>query len=159
MIEVKCGTCGKRFPVKPFRLRHSNALYCSRKCHHNGMAKKVNLRCSTCGNEVVRTPSKVKNSKSGQFFCNKSCQTKWRNRYFSGEKHKNWSHGKAINYRRILANSDRKKVCRHCGEDDKRVLAVHHIDENRRNNNLENLMWLCHNCHHLVHFPDIKTKM
>jgi predicted HNH restriction endonuclease len=32
-----------------------------------------------------------------------------------------------------------------------RVLAVRHIDQNHKNNNVENLAWLCHNCHHLVH--------
>ncbi|MBI4281264.1 HNH endonuclease [Candidatus Uhrbacteria bacterium] len=32
-----------------------------------------------------------------------------------------------------------------------RVLLVHHIDENRKNNVLSNLVWLCRNCHFLVH--------
>jgi len=141
--------------VKPFRVRHFEALYCSRTCHHQGMkAKRLSLDCSTCGNKIERTLSKMKNSRSGEFFCDKSCQTKWRNKYFSGEKHKNWSHGNSINYRSILSTSERKQACNHCGKNDKRVLAVHHIDKNCRNNKLENLMWLCHNCHHLVHFHE-----
>jgi predicted HNH restriction endonuclease len=40
------------------------------------------------------------------------------------------------------------------------MLVVHHIDENRNNNNHENLIWLCYNCHHLVHnYPDEKAKL
>jgi len=30
-------------------------------------------------------------------------------------------------------------------------LIVHHIDKNRNNNGIENLIWLCQNCHYLVH--------
>jgi hypothetical protein len=43
------------------------------------------------------------------------------------------------------------KICRLCKTEDCRVLAVHHSDRNRQNNTLGNLLWLCHNCHHLVH--------
>ncbi|MHA1267983.1 MAG: HNH endonuclease [Candidatus Helarchaeota archaeon] len=39
-----------------------------------------------------------------------------------------------------------------CGIVDDRVLAVHHIDSNRRNNSPGNLTWLRRNCHYLVHF-------
>jgi len=33
----------------------------------------------------------------------------------------------------------------------KKVIIVHHIDKNRKNNKLSNLAWLCRNCHFLVH--------
>jgi predicted HNH restriction endonuclease len=42
-------------------------------------------------------------------------------------------------------------VCVLCKVSDKRILAVHHKDNNRKNNKVENLVWLCHNCHILVH--------
>jgi predicted HNH restriction endonuclease len=32
-----------------------------------------------------------------------------------------------------------------------KVLAVHHLDHDRNNNNVSNLVWLCFNCHFLVH--------
>jgi predicted HNH restriction endonuclease len=38
------------------------------------------------------------------------------------------------------------------------VLAVHHVDQNRTNNKVTNLAWLCHNCHHLVHRYPIERK-
>jgi 5-methylcytosine-specific restriction endonuclease McrA len=47
--------------------------------------------------------------------------------------------------------SDLPQYCGRCKLVDKRVLAVHHKDKNRENNALSNLMWLCHNCHYLVH--------
>jgi hypothetical protein len=43
-----------------------------------------------------------------------------------------------------------------CSTKDERVLAVHHIDHNRLNNKLDNLAWLCHNCHHLVHHDNVE---
>lgn len=46
------------------------------------------------------------------------------------------------------------KICRLCKTKDIRVLAVHHIDKNRKNNKISNLAWLCHNCHLLVHHYD-----
>jgi predicted HNH restriction endonuclease len=42
-------------------------------------------------------------------------------------------------------------VCKKCGNKDARVLEVHHLDKNRKNSNIENLIWLCANCHTLVH--------
>ncbi len=41
--------------------------------------------------------------------------------------------------------------CAICGIGDRRNLTIHHIDENRSNNNYENLIVLCHNCHHRYH--------
>jgi len=38
--------------------------------------------------------------------------------------------------------------CYVCGyNDDERILEVHHVDENRNNNDINNLKILCPNCH------------
>ncbi len=37
-------------------------------------------------------------------------------------------------------------------------MAVHHIDEDHNNNELGNLAWLCHNCHHLVHHDNVERQ-
>ncbi len=42
-------------------------------------------------------------------------------------------------------------ICEVCKITDERVIVVHHKDQNRRNNRLENLIWLCRNCHYIVH--------
>ncbi|OYV63370.1 MAG: hypothetical protein B7X03_02035, partial [Parcubacteria group bacterium 21-58-10] len=91
-----------------------------------------------------------KRSKSGLFFCSKSCQTRWRNQFFVGEKHANFTTG-MNSYRSVLDRNRIPKICRRCKMADARALAVHHIDKNRKNNTLKNLAWLCHNCHFLVH--------
>ena len=52
----------------------------------------------------------------------------------------------------------RRCICKRCGLDDKRVLAVHHIDQNHFNNKPENLTWLCQNCHFLVHHDKVEKQ-
>ena len=106
--------------------------------------------CEICKKEVWKAPKALKNSKSGKFFCGKSCQTKWRNEFFSGEKHYFWKGGEFI-YRNNLIKTGIEQVCKRCGNSDRRVLDAHHLDKNRRNNKIENLIWLCKNCHYLVH--------
>lgn len=41
--------------------------------------------------------------------------------------------------------------CEMCGIGDKRVLVLHHKDENKLNNLKDNLQLLCANCHLIVH--------
>lgn len=124
--------------------------YCSKDCQNKGQFKGDYLDCLICGKEVYRSQAQIRHSKSKRFFCSKSCQTTWRNSFFSEEKHPNWLNG--INaYRKILLRAGGELVCIGCGINDLRVLAVHHIDHNRENNDRSNLTWVCHNCHFLIH--------
>jgi phage terminase large subunit GpA-like protein len=40
--------------------------------------------------------------------------------------------------------------CAICGNRGIQILTKHHIDSNRSNNTYENLIILCHNCHHKI---------
>lgn len=150
MPNVKCKLCKKEFHVKPSWLKYGNGKYCSSKCQYEGRKNGINVKCFICSKEVYKPKGILEKSKSKKYFCSKSCQTKWRNTEFIGTKHANWINGEST-YRNILERADIKKLCYRCGNKDKRILAVHHIDLNHKNNRLENLAWLCHNCHHLVH--------
>lgn len=150
MMLRKCKRCGKEFRSKPFHIRNGAGIFCSRACSHESMRNGQRVVCATCGKDTYKTASQIARSKSGKYFCDKSCQTKWRNTVFSGEKHKNWSGGGSA-YRDVLLRADAPRICAHCGIADIRVLAAHHTDHNHQNNNPANLQWLCHNCHHLVH--------
>ena len=159
MVTVSCKNCGKKFFAKPSHISYGFAKFCSRKCAYFAALKGRNVQCNECGKKVYRAPRMLERSKSEKYFCDKRCQTLWRNKMYTGEKHANYKHGKA-SYRSLLARAGVKKYCRLCKSKDERVLAVHHIDENRRNNVIENLMYLCHNCHHLIHhFPGERDKL
>jgi len=146
----QCKVCGVDFRTKPFFVRNGGGKYCSTACHHKGIRKGKDVECAVCGKRTYKSLKALRGSKSGKYFCGKSCQTKWRNAEFVGPKHANWVHGMS-SYRSVLSRHKIPKLCAVCRVRDERVLAVHHIDRDRRNNRLENLAWLCHNCHFLVH--------
>ena len=152
MEERTCKKCGVTFYAKRSLVARGWGLYCSRACHYADSAPMVVMQCAFCGGEVHRKPSKLEHSKSGKYFCNKSCQTKWRNTVFVGAKHRQWKGGASVDYRSILQSAGLVERCVMCRTSDTRVLAVHHLDGNHKNNALDNLVWLCHNCHHMTHY-------
>lgn len=150
MPIVSCKLCNKEFYGKPYFLKIGQAKYCSSACQYKARKQGKNIKCDVCGTETYKQLKQLEKSKSGKFFCSKSCQTIWRNHEFVGPKHANFVHGGA-SYKSVLNRHKIPQICNLCGTDDSRVLAVHHIDQNHKNNNLKNLAWLCHNCHFLVH--------
>ena len=149
--------CGKEFHAKPSSVKNGGGKYCSRECHYVGLRTGKFVRCLICDKLVYRSPRSLKHSRSKKYFCGKSCQTKWRNSEFIGEKHANWIHGKQA-YRSVLSRHKIPKKCVMCLTEDARILSVHHIDGNRLNNEIKNLSWLCHNCHFLVHHYDTEKE-
>ena len=154
MVLVTCTVCGKIFNRKPFLIKRGGGRFCSNTCHYAASRTGKYVPCATCGAEVYRVPQRLKVSKSKKYFCNKSCQTKWRNQFFVGRMHTNWKHGRSA-YKTVLTRIGREKVCALCKTADHRVLAIHHIDRVRTNIDPSNLAWLCHNCHFLVHHYDV----
>ena len=156
MPIVSCNTCSKEFYVKPYWIKIGYGKYCSSKCQYEGRKSGKIVKCFTCNKEVYKTVNALRLSKSKKYFCTKSCQTKWRNTEFVGSKHANFIDGSST-YKTILNRHNIPKLCAICGIKDKRVLAVHHIDHNHKNNDLKNLSWLCHNCHFLVHHDKVES--
>ena len=151
MPILTCECCSSSFYAKPNRLMKGWAKYCSNSCKYSALKKGSHVACTTCGKEVYKSKRDLSRSQSGKFFCTKSCQTIWRNStLYSGERHANWKGGESA-YRDIMRRAGTNMICGKCQTKDTRVLAVHHKDRNRRNNDVSNLMWLCHNCHYLVH--------
>jgi hypothetical protein len=93
------------------------------------------ITCNQCGQSFQRNKSAIKSIN----YCSKSC-------YYSS-KFKGIS---TANYRKIVL-SERMCVCEACGQrDHDKLLDIHHLDENRANNNSENLILLCVRCHAAV---------
>lgn len=158
MPQVQCKICKKEFYAKPSSLKKGWGQFCSSKCQYAFRRKGEIVRCEVCGKEIWRKPRSLRLSKSGKYFCSKSHQTLWRNQIFSGSHHWNWKGGEEIEHKSFLIKNGIRPVCKLCGCDDTRILAVHHKDRNHRNNILSNLVFLCHNCHHLVHCYKVEIK-
>lgn len=153
----KCKICRKEFETKNFWIKKGWGKYCSTTCQYKGRRNGKYVSCFGCEKEIYRTKRDLGRSKSKKYFCTKSCQTNWRNSVFVGPKHANYTTG-IFSYRSVLTRHKVPQICCLCKTKDTRVLAVHHIDKNRLNNKLENLAWLCHNCHFLVHHYDDERK-
>lgn len=158
MPQTTCKKCNKRFSAKPYFLKKGYALYCSRPCYYASVQHGRQVACDTCGAFVYRGLKQIRHSKSEKYFCSKSCQAIWRNHHYVGNKHRLWKGGRSVHYRKILMNSHTKPICLLCDTKDKRIIVVHHIDEDRSNNSLANLAWLCRNCHHLVHYDTLEKQ-
>lgn len=95
---IHCSQCGKEKELILSRLLKRN--FCSRTCsaRYNGVLQKkpksvkpiklpkikkplIEKLCSNCHKTILRTQRDIDNSKSGTFFCQKSCKTKYANQY------------------------------------------------------------------------------
>ncbi|HMO15290.1 MAG TPA: HNH endonuclease [Pirellulaceae bacterium] len=65
---------------------------------------------------------------------------------------------KRVNYRK-LAFAHYDHLCAHCGFGIPAVLEVAHIDGNRHNNEIGNLVILCPNCHKMLDLDLISNEM
>jgi hypothetical protein len=150
MPYVDCKICSSKFYAKPRHLKIGWGKYCSTICQYKAQTTGELKNCEVCLKPVWRTKSQLAHSKTGRVFCSKTCHTVCKNRGLVREKHPKWKGGENI-YRKIVAEHKVPEVCSHCGTTDKRVLLVHHVDQNRKNNDIVNLIRLCRNCHYIVH--------
>lgn len=151
MVKRKCRICGKEFYIKEFHAKKGWGKFCSIKCRTKGQIKGKWVECDYCGKRIWRTPKDFRRSERKKFFCSVGCHCSWENKNVRfGVNASNWVAGASV-YRTLLKRSGVAQKCRRCGITDKRVLSVHHKDGNRRNNKIENLEWLCRNCHCIIH--------
>jgi hypothetical protein len=150
MENVICNFCGKEFKKKKSQINLSSKHYCSRVCSEKGRKRGKLVKCYLCKSPIYKKLKDLNLSKSGKYFCSHVCSNIWLGGQQRAGNHPNWSSGKS-SYKNLLNRTDFKKECILCGKDDSRILCVHHLDKNRNNNKVQNLVWLCRSCHFLVH--------
>lgn len=142
---VECLVCGIEFP-KPTRfLKKRSKHYCSYDCLRESRNGREIAFCSVCSKSHERRVSQQ--TKSGLTFCSRKCKDYAQRSDVQMLKCGPARDGTA-NYRdRALRHYGTK--CEWCGYDFERLLDVHHIDRNRANGTIENLIVLCVFCHAL----------
>ncbi len=138
------------FYTKPSWIEKGEGKYCSLNCSRVGSRTGRCVSCLVCKKSVYRQAHHLNQTKNNNFFCSKQCHLFHLNSKQIGEQASNWKHGQ-FSYRGKLLRSSVIQECFICKNADKRVLLAHHIDHDRKNNKIENLSWLCSNCHFLVH--------
>jgi len=126
MGEINCSNCGKS------ELHHAKGM-CSA-CYRRLEWKPKKIKCKRCEREK---PMKAKGLCGGCY-----------NFVYMLDYNKAWNQKKnyGINidtYKKII------KSCKICGFD--KVVDLHHLDENHKNNKVDNLIGLCPNHHKMLH--------
>ena len=121
----------------------------------NEWKKKIGLK--SIGNKnCLGKPAWNKNTKG---ICKKnSTSYKKGDKRIIGKNNPNWNNGSSFepyglefnrDLKEVIRNRDRRKCCI-CGKtelENKKKLAIHHIDYNKKNNDPKNLISLCNRCH------------
>lgn len=150
LIKVRCLKHNHEFETAYENVARANrAHHICPFCQEEDRNKnKVELTCDYCGKKYYVAPSKA----IGKFhFCCKECKDNAQ-RLGSGEQFNelrpNHYGTLGINNYRTYAFNFYPHQCAVCSwNEDEDILEVHHIDENRQHNELDNLIILCPNCH------------
>ncbi len=125
----------KKHPTKP-------QSFCSRACNSKSRTNKIERSCLACNKVFYVIPYILKKSGGGTY-CSQSCRlTDWNNKSLISQM--------PGSYRQNAWKVFDKK-CYDCNLQDERVLVIHHIDGNRKNGLISNLIPVCHNCHCIRH--------
>ena len=154
-VRVKCRTCGNEWDFSPTTLMPSNMkdysfIGCSQ-------CKYEEVECDYCHKKFSRLKSRLeKDNKTGRVYCSRECGNRDKNDNVANLT-------ESTNYRRnaFLIYEHKCAICGWC--EDERILEVHHIDEDRNNNHIDNLIILCPICHkkltlHLYELNELKIK-
>ena len=155
MAKLKCKCCDNEFLHYDKR-----TVFCSKECYKKGRIKLK--KCQICGLEYGGRNS------AGKRFCSSKCYGEYRKINYSGNNHNSWKGGITYSngYRYIY--SPNNPNANHVGyvmehrlvmEDkigrflDLKNEVVHHINKNRKDNRIENLV-LMTRAEHLKHHKD-----
>lgn len=155
---VNCTYCSTSFNARPTDIKRGHAKFCSRNCfakNRKGYRKPVisNVTCACCAKAFYRRSSALANSKSRLYFCSRACKD--RSQRLGGITEimpPQYGRGNGRHDYRERALKHYGEICTKCGFADLRAIEVHHKDKNRENNELNNLVVLCANCHCIEHY-------
>lgn len=142
-----CDCCGTEYK-KQKRLAEGakREHFCSQKCYNNSVVR-VKVFCAHCGIEFLKAPSKIE-TKSGLHFCTREHKDLAQH-YIKAIQPDHY--GTSSKNYRAKALKHYGTECIKCGFSNIAALEVHHIDRNRDNNDITNLVVLCANCHRIEH--------
>lgn len=144
----KCETCGKPCPVKHVR-------FCSKKCKPSRKTL-LPIQCDFCSKSFQPISHRTR-------YCSKQCQNSAHSARMIGDGNSHFkdgtSYAKWFRLMRPLILERDHHQCVNCngknGYGPIDGLQGHHIDENPRNNNSENLIMLCKSCHMIHHKSNV----
>lgn len=120
--------------------------------------KEIDIYCQYCGKKLERKRFNGRLEDFSVFkkrkYCNRMCMRMSMLKIGNHNQEYRVSHQTAVN---IMKLQEIDKRCLICGKTGK--VDVHHKDNDYKNNNLENLMYLCRSCHMKEHRNKQKCKI
>ena len=140
-IKLNCLRCGKEHLKLDCQLNKGRGKFCSKECANKHRQHGKIIKCALCSNEFYRAFGEQK--RAINYFCSKGCY--FNSRIVKAKKTTylkvGGTHIHILVAEKVLNRKLRK------GE------IVHHIDEDRKNNSIENLAVLpSQNIHAKIHF-------
>jgi len=153
---MECSFCKNKFEILGSNYNKGKGKYCSKKCCSKDPLWKKNLSNSL--KKGFKEGRKHPKGMKGKTAWNKGIE----NLFWKGVGNPNWSGGLStvpypLYFSRVLKRKVRKRdnyTCQNCGKKEcdelvgnqKQRLSVHHIDYDKKNCNLNNLITLCRSC-------------
>lgn len=139
--EKNCINCNKKYLCSLSQI--SNSLVCSQYCYDQHRYNQIVGICDWCKLNVKRRNISIRKN----MFCSKQCAGNYKT-YFTEPKN---YHKKKIWFN---IKNNIEISCETCKLKNINILTVHHVDHNRHNNDINNLMLLCYNCHFEIHHKE-----
>lgn len=177
---VKCTNCKIKVYKSGERIKRAKSNFCSAKCFDEFRVSRISQKCQNCGKLLARIPSHA-NRKGKYIACSRECLAElWKGLNHSGFFKKGNLYEKCINYKDGTQDANgyimvldhehpsrakkdyvyqhrlvmEKKIGRYL--DSKEV--VHHINFNKQDNRVENLMLFATDGEHLKYHAKLKRK-
>lgn len=152
-VVASCPICDKEFVSRKDKLKTTCSPECRGKLQ--SQENRTDKSCALC--EKTISVKKSHKTKSGLYFCSQDCKNTAQR--IGGIKEIMPSHygtgTHPLTYRTIYKrmNNVEDLSCSRCGYCEFQCgIDIHHIDENKQNNDSSNLIPLCSPCHRGLHF-------
>lgn len=165
-ILTICKQCNKSFYTYQNRIRDNRGKFCSKKCFNKSKITSFNVRCKICRKTFKITPSQIK--KGGGKHCSKKCKGIG----MRGENHPRWKGSTMQSGYIYIYKPKHPYVTKNGYVFEHRLVfekflgrflkpkeIIHHINENRSDNRLENLMYFENVGQHLKYHAYLRKKL
>jgi hypothetical protein len=153
-IRCECAQCGGTFLAKPSKLAEGRGRFCGRRCYELSKRRSETRPCAVCNRSVSRLPSRFAYAAA---VCSSSCRDELQRRSRQGPDNPRWRGGRSVEngYVQLWVGKDhpmsdaqgyvlehRLVVSDHIGRPLTADEHVHHVNEQRDDNRVENLQLL-----------------